>query len=484
MRRLLRAWRRFTSWLFATQKEKPKSFDFSQANFPPAKINEIAKELGITKRAILQAKNELPRSTDPPYDGPQRQIITYIEGEISTITSESRNVLSRLTHQIENFDLTIYVTEISTLAGELKKSLNNHLEHGTTTLKTSRDASVRMQSQLDQFRRDSNLLLRQAEFPDSHFKLWALLVMLVFLESIGNAYFFMSDGLRSGLDGFAMALVLAVVDITVVFNLGKLVRFCNHIHLGKKAFGLLCGLACSVWVVCYNLIVAHFREINPSSEYSAMTMAFTRFQENPLVFDDGTTWFLVILGALFSIFAILDGYYWDDPYPGYGKLVRTQRELEDEYNFHRKDVDMTAEELRQTFQARVRDIPIKAHSHIVGFQNAVQTRAVMSANIRAFVLHYQQCCNTLLQMYQDENQRTRTTAPPTYFNQRESWIYETIPVLADNLDRDNQRLAEANEIIQTLNISTHEAIEMIDGLHLHFCNKLRLVLNQDNPEHA
>jgi hypothetical protein len=81
-----------------------------------------------------------------------------------------------------------------------------------------------------------------------------------------------------------------------------------------------------VLVVAYssNLAVAHYRDAlggpDPDTAPATALKVWLANPVNPLKVGDVQSLWLLALGILFTVLGIAEGYFFDDPYPGYGKF--------------------------------------------------------------------------------------------------------------------------------------------------------------------
>ena len=157
------------------------------------------------------------------------------------------------------------------------------------------------------------------------------LVALTLLPVIaGEAWIngsFLARGLENGLiGGWTIAAGISLFNVVLLgFFLGAFGRRrLNHRKLAYKVTGLT--VLAAVLVVAYssNLAVAHYRDAlggpDPDTAAATALRVWLANPVNPLKVNDVQSLWLLALGILFTILGIAEGYFFDDPYPGYGKF--------------------------------------------------------------------------------------------------------------------------------------------------------------------
>ena len=71
-----------------------------------------------------------------------------------------------------------------------------------------------------------------------------------------------------------------------------------------------------------NLAIAHYRDVAQISSAQADVQAVQAMLSAPFGLRDLQSWLLLGMGAFFSVLACIDGFKFDDPYPGYGRKHR------------------------------------------------------------------------------------------------------------------------------------------------------------------
>ena len=204
------------------------------------------------------------------------------------------------------------------------------------------------------FKRENNLL-RDARYPESKVLHFAVLFVILAAEGLLNAIFF-SDNPYGWLGGLIPASTIAAVNVGVCFIAGRLLL--PQLNLNSwgilKGGGLILLLVCVAFVIALHLAAAHLREAmqqNDGVDY-LRSLAF-----DPRTLQDTLSLALIGLGLVASVIAAIDGYTYDDPYPGYGKVYREWKILNDKVFKQLMNYKLAVNDAYNTAVQEIRVIP-------------------------------------------------------------------------------------------------------------------------------
>ena len=208
--------------------------------------------------------------------------------------------------------------------------------------------------------RAANRLSRSPDYPDTGgpVLLWGLVAFLFVVESVANSAF-LAKGNELGLVGaYTVAFGISLVNLGVPFLfLGPFCRNFVHWKIWRRvAVAFPCAAFYVVFAVTLNLGVAHYREVSGELMGDAGVEVIRRMTEAPFGFQDAQSWLLFLIGILFSLVALADGWKRDDAYPGYGKLDRLERKARDEHLNAKDDAVKELAEIREDALDEIRRI--------------------------------------------------------------------------------------------------------------------------------
>jgi len=170
------------------------------------------------------------------------------------------------------------------------------------------------------------------------YAIW-IMIFLYVVESTMNAALFVNE--LGPIGGYAVSLSSSLVNVVLGFLVGRFI-FSRILRCRTIAERLLAGLVFIgfVWTIVYmNLMIALYRSLKAlenayAENIPALNSAAWPFPH--LEFLDFESSLIVMVGFVFALVSLLDGYFSDDPYPGYGHKYRlcikardnVQKELE------------------------------------------------------------------------------------------------------------------------------------------------------------
>tara|TARA_R110000787_G_scaffold282559_1_gene394490 strand:+ start:5187 stop:6623 length:1437 start_codon:yes stop_codon:yes gene_type:complete len=383
--------------------------------FLPMDERSIADELDLENRGRARGSANQPASSDTGLDSVEREIISKVDEQqrqaYQTFTDEMRVYNDRM----NSLDLENRVLEIITATKDAVSEFRSRVKTGQNQLYTLARNIKETETELEHFRSEHSLK-RTAHYPDSLILLGGLLLIMIVVEAVLNGNF-LAQGLAGGLvDGVLSALVIALLNVGIGCLFGNFARFVNHNAPAKRWIGYL-SIGCQLFfILIFNLAVAHYRDALASNEpEEAVKLAVVLFKESPLGLQDFNSWILAAMGMFFSLIAFIDGYKWDDPYPGYGTTARKNDSAHANFN---SEVEYLIEDLAET----------KDHA-IETLTNALEDLNRRRREYLAVIQHQKRLCeafngylgqlgkglNLLLSIYRDTNKTHREEKAPKYF---------------------------------------------------------------------
>jgi len=177
------------------------------------------------------------------------------------------------------------------------------------------------------------------------------------------------------------------------------------------------------------------------------------------VLHDVKSWWLAGIGLLFAFASLIDGFKWDDPYPGYGEVAGRRNARREEYHDLKHVWLETLAERRERARAEVGDIRREIDIMQGEIMQASMGRRSFTAAFLAHVDHLGSAANQLIDTYREANRRARKTRAPRYFGQRWRLTKTEVPV-PNEVDHKHLR-----EQVNGITASLSEALTKIHEMH-------------------
>lgn len=405
---------------------------------------QLLDDLNVAERARADGVNNLPSADDQAPNTVQAEVVDRCRSEIERLRRAALEDLARRVDVLSGLELSPAEVDFDTLVEDARRKTEQ-------AIAGSRDALVAAKDQVDAQGRelrayiDRHRLSRGAWYPESPLLPLGFFALVLAIETVANATFFAGTNPLGMLGGAFTAIVVSALNVMPGFVAGFLaLRHAFHINRWHRAAGLLGTMSWLVWLVGFNLFVAHVRfglGIDPTR---APGVALDRLMADPWAFT--TNFDAVVLfaaGLLAGSFAAIDGFaLWDDRYPGYGAVDRRYRAAlkvrDDEKRRVGHAVTAVVEGAVGVIERRLGRINrqvVEAYGVVrdglMAFQRAAQGAEEAS-----------ELCVRTLRLYRETNSLVRSTPAPAYFT-----LYPALDHAFGDLER---KLLERREIIAAL----------------------------------
>jgi len=466
-----------------SRKTKPP-FDILSDELTPVDINLMEKELNIRQHARRNGEMNIPKTSDAALDGPQERITAKFSGIIYEYLTKAQSKMQAFTEEIAAIDISLLSSRLEGRFKSFNESLAQTINENRIELVDLIDRHKKRKKELQHFRLDNDLH-REPNYPDSKVYVIGLLLLITVIESLGNAYFFSKGAEHGYLGGTFFALLLALIDIAVVYNLGKRILWVQARETKHKTAGWIFLLGSIFWVLVFNLSVAHIREGLRISPVDWDTIALTRITEHPLTMTEMSSWILFALGILCSIGAIITGCTSDDRFPGYGRMHRSTKESRDDILVMTGEMQRTGISMKEQLVQEIDEIRKDADEKCYSISTYMEQKGKLVRNIERFARHNEDACNALIQIYRDENRIARSTKSPEYFSV--NWQYKASDSIGYEPDSDRIKLAEQNKILKELNLKANDLSEMAQqstDAYLQKIEEFTLEIHEENSNES
>jgi hypothetical protein len=232
-----------------------------------------------------------------------------------------------------------------------------------------------------------------------------------------------------------------------------------HRRLVRRAAGMTALVVLLAMILGLNLSFAHYRDVFVLGFPNPEQRALSDVIKTPFVLHDVKSWWLGGIGLLFAFLSLLDGFKWDDPYPGYGEIARRREARREEYQDRKRYWLETLRDRRERARAEVGDLRHEIDMMQGEILQASLGRKSFTALFTAHFPHLESAANQLIETYRDANRRSRTTPAPSYFEQKWNLPKQEIAGPSE-VDRDHLKSQ-----IQGITASLSDALDRIHKTH-------------------
>ena len=189
-------------------------------------------------------------------------------------------------------------------------------------------------------------------------------------------------------------------------------------------------------MIFYNLFIGHFRDaLAAAMDATGLAIAdvgqdvLQSVMNDPVGLQNFDSWLLVMLGIIFALVAAVDGYFFNDPYPGYGRVGKRYEDARRDYMDDKNDLMGQLAELRDDEEDAVEAIKSEIETQARLIQDVVTWSKKCEQESKGYLNDLSMKCNHVLQLYRTSNTAARSDSGPAYFQDR----YD----LLENIDSDS-----------------------------------------------
>ena len=421
--------------------DKTGIYDPGTQSFRQLDPNKISQQMKLVETGKERGKANLPPpGTSVPDDIEQKisSLVKSHEREAIEICNENNKVLlSRL----KNLNTQPKLNELATIADKAQADFDLQVHQTGFALYNLRLKVTKTEEELEDFKK-KHKLERSAVYQRSPLKFYAVLAIILLIETSLNAYFFSKQNEFGYLGGASIAIILSVINIAIGLFAGNFgYRFLHHVRSSVKAIGGLIITTCFISLFLFNLGAAHFRDAitnAPALEISKDTVnvetkkpspeiiALQNLKQAPLEVADIKSYLLIILGMIISLFASYKAYRSDDPYFRYGEVARRREDAIHEYGDAATDMLDDLESLR-TERLEQLDETQRLITFARGESGAIKSSFLNWNNIlKNYIEHLEETARILIAEYRYSNMSARTEEVPNFF--KKEWKIEQLPL--------------------------------------------------------
>ena len=386
--------------------------------FATLNIEAVEKKLNLRVRGEERGRNELPPEGEVNLDEVESEIVNLIQRDIEEKSEQYERNQATYAERFHRIDSIREFSGFENDARDAISDFKRDIEDGLSMLQITIEQLQETARERANFRK-KHKLDRTAHYPESggRMLIWGLIAIIFIAETAANGNFLAKVSDYGLLGGWVEAFGISLVNIGFAFLVGYYVaRNIWHINLFRKFLGLLAVSSWILFVISFNLLVAHYRE-TPGIATEIAGFVFNEFLNDPTGINDFKSWMLCFIGILAALFAFIHALKFDDIYPFYGKLDRKYEKLRTSYAKQRTGWISQHSDSKDD----VVDL-IKAGSVEQGKFGAEQRNILISSENyrREFELYLKSCNevrNQLLKIYRSANVAARKTKIPKHFDQ-------------------------------------------------------------------
>ena len=376
----------------------------------------------IREDAAQEGQEERPATNDKLPDRHQMQIQSGFQQVEDDLQAPFTGLKSKIQKRMEERLVARSKPEPEPVYAQFLHLVSIEKLKSADQLAQKRRTERKRMLELREFRRANNLM-REANYPLTGIYHFGVMVLILAVEAAINSGFFAAASPYGLSGGFTQALVISFINVAFSFIFGwKLLPLFHHIEPWRRGVGTIATAGYVLLIGALALITAHYRAALTLSPESADTYAYERIMEDPMGIGAVASLFLIFVTLIIAVIGCMDGYTFDDPYPGYGQVYRSHMDSREDYEETREILrDAILEVGRRTvsdYEARISEVK----SQVLELQVDHDQLKTMEQSVGELQQRIVRNYGILVRLYQEENQQARTSNPPKHFGAPEALV--------------------------------------------------------------
>jgi hypothetical protein len=442
---------------------------YKPVEFPADTAEELAIQLDVDNVAKRMARQDMPPSESASIDAQELQFKQEIEKRAIQAKARIQQDANSKEMQINDISIERDLADLTAIPETFANTINRVYQENEAELKQLKEQYTVALDDLQAFKR-MHVLRREADYPSSSLKSFGLLFLMLVLETALNASFFAQGNDLGLLGGAIQAFLISLVNVCFGFMVGYFILpWKNYVSSVNRTLALVFSIVFGVLALAGNLGVGHYRDAMSIAPDNGVKVAYANFLEGPFALQDFNSWLLVALGVIVFCTSVYKGYFWDDIYPGFGRIARRVEEAKKELMAEKSELCVV---ISDVYEEHVK----QADQHYKKMQQDKQMLGILFSSIKSdFSLYRNYLSNLknayqyLITLYRQTNKKERESPAPAYYSENIVISFDELTQVSEPTDHRkkfedclNKAAAEFPVIKNKLLTSQSEKIKLID----------------------
>ena len=333
------------------------SYDFNNV-----KVLQIEEKINLKETATNDGKNNLPRSASETFSNCENEAIITADEFRNNQVSKAVDYLNSIKGKV--IDSTAKLGQKNFYVDEFKNRIEQTLTAAEGKLSNLKSAYTTQNNEVRNFKLENKLNREPKSLTAFNIMIaMAVIAVLFYIELQVNANL-LAPAMASGLkEGMAIAAAVAGLNVFVSFAVGfyALKNF-HHVHSFRKNISKFSLSIYLLFITYLNWSLGAYRAIHEATGENLIDaiMGNSTSTGSAIVGNPALPWsvdltftslILVFVGIGFALASLIDGYLFNDPYPGYGSVGKDRNENQKEINRMREHL---SSEITTLFKNEIR----------------------------------------------------------------------------------------------------------------------------------
>ena len=395
--------------------------------FPNVKVKILEDKINITNNAQTDGKLNEPKSNSKTVSVCENEALVSADEFRAKEVTKATAVLANLEEKIRESQSKLDQDNFH--IAHFKNEVNDQLINADGKLSNLKDIFDKEDQQVKNFKRENHLTREPSTLTTGKMLLGFFIIGFLFVvEMIVNSNLLAPAMSRGLAEGRSIAAGVAGLNVFVSFGVGYFaLKNFHHIKMSRKIFSQFILAVYLIFIFYLNWALGAYRAIHEATGANALDIlagnssnvdVSTLQAHYPWTVDlTFTSLILVFIGILFAIISLLDGWLYNDRYPGFGSIGKLRDET-------KKEIDRLRERLSPQinlkFKNEIRKTNEKKQSiieniirkewtpNVTALQNIFDGYKRFIANLNVALTH-------TVGEYRRVNETYRNTPAPSYF---------------------------------------------------------------------
>ena len=419
---MIRLVKRVISWLKAIFKGEDMGYEF-----PNVEVAKIEKSIGLKEKAIEDGKHDKPRSDSRARSNCEEEAVVQGDEQRQNEVSKAAKSLGSIKKII--IDSAAELGKKHFFIDEIKAECQRSVTTAVGSLSNLIDSFKTEDRELENYKLENKISRNPRPLTTMSLIISIGVIVFLFIAEMRLNTKLLAPAMARGEEGGqAVALSVAILNVFVSFAAGYLfVKNIHHYRAFKRRISQIGLFLYTVFIIYLNGVMGAFRataELAGKTKKWGQTVveAVPGEQGNELLWFLGTVKFdvypliLTFVGITFAIASLWDGYLFDDPYPGYGKVGKKRED-------DKKEIDRIRQHLLTEVQAKIKKEITKTGEQrdklisevVTIWSNNVSDLENTFENYRRFATQIEDSIDHCMGEYRSFNAMYRKTPEPKYW---------------------------------------------------------------------
>jgi hypothetical protein len=389
----------------------------STQTFADVDAQRVAGEMELEKKGRKQGSRDQPPTESDQLDATESDIVEFIGAAHKQAHDQLENQLAGFRQRLIDLDFEARFAAIRTLSTAALSDLQAELQKGMNELHGLRRDLQEAEAWRDRFRQ-RHRIERPAYIPSAAattFK-WLLIVLIVLVELAINGELLSKNNVLGLVGGILEAVIFAGLNVAIalLFAIFAIPQI-NRRNPLWKLVGLVSILAYLALAFGLNLSLAHYREVSGALITGAGEAVLQRLETSPFALSDFRSWLLFAVGMLFSLIALIDGFYLRDVHPGYARVEKHVRKSREAYRARQEWLIEELQAVREGYDDELTEARADLSRQRVEHDAIVASRNRLIQLFAAHEAQLEKAQNLMLATYRHANAEARRSPAPRRF---------------------------------------------------------------------